>query len=102
MRLDLKEISKEFGNGDEAEGIRVLSYLTMHIRHARCKHPRWAEGKYHALGKIHSEYKEFEHAVEHETQVRCKAEAGDLVATLVRWLNGEHEKIPLKKVKRQK
>lgn len=90
MRLDVKEIAKVFGNGNETEGIRILSYLTMHITHARNKHPSFAEGIYHALGHIHSEYKELEHAVEHETQVRCKAEAGDLVATLVRLLNKEY------------
>lgn len=90
MQLEVNEIARAFGNGNEAAGIRILSYLTLHIQHARNKHKVFAEGQYHALGIIHSEYKEFEHAVEHETQVRCKAEAGDLVATLVRWLNKEH------------
>lgn len=101
MKLGWGEIANAFGNGDENEGVRILSYLTMHIRHARSKHPFFAEGAYQAIGVIHGEYKELEHAVEHETKIRCKAEGGDLVAAVIRFLNGEHTITPPEDTRRQ-
>lgn len=79
-----------FGNGDLRRGRQIMEIIALRLEHARTKHPVYAQGKYHALGVIRSEFRELEHAVEHESPARQFDEALDVIATAVRFLNGEH------------
>ena len=81
---------KAFGNGNERKGRAIMQAIALRLEQARDKHPLYAEGPYHALGVIHAEFKELEHAVEHETEARQKDEALDVIATSVRFLGEEY------------
>lgn len=81
---------KAFGNGNERKGRAIMQAIALRLEEARGKHPVYAEGPYHALGVIHAEFKELEHAVEHETEARQKDEALDVIATSVRFLGEEY------------
>lgn len=65
--------------------------IAARVEHARKKHPLFAEGKFHALGVIESEFRELEYAIEHESEDRQRDEALDVIATCVRFLCGEHK-----------
>lgn len=82
---------KAFGNGNERIGRAIMQAIALRLEEAREKHPLYAEGPYHALGVIHAEFKELEHAVEHETESRQKDEALDVIATSVRFLGEEYK-----------
>ena len=82
---------KAFGNGNEAKGRAIMQAIALRLEEARGKHPVYAEGPYHALGVIHAEFKELEHAVEHETESRQMDEALDVIATSVRFLGEEYK-----------
>lgn len=79
------------GNGDELKGYQLLDRFIWRLLHARDKHPKFAEGKYHALGVIASEYRELKHAVERESDERAYDEALDVMVTAFRFVAGEHE-----------
>lgn len=79
-----------FGNGNEKRGRAIMQAIALRLEEARGKHPLYAEGPYHALGVIHAEFKELEHAVEHETESRQMDEALDVIATSVRFLGEEY------------
>ncbi len=81
---------KAFGNGNERKGRAIMQAIALRLEEARGKHPLYAEGPYYALGVIHAEFKELEHAVEHETEARQKDEALDVIATSVRFLGEEY------------
>lgn len=85
-----EDICSIFGNGDFLKGAEILERLAMRLIEARKKHLLYAEGKYQALGVIHSEYCEFAHAVEHENIVRCEDECLDVLATCVRFMGMEY------------
>lgn len=82
---------KAFGNGNERIGRAIIQAIALRLEHARDKHPLYAEGPYHALGVIGSEFHELEKAVEHETESRQMDEALDVIATLVRFLGEEYK-----------
>lgn len=85
-----RRIRRAFGNGNERIGRAIMQAIALRLEEARGKHPVYAEGPYHALGVIHAEFKELEHAVEHETEARQKDEALDVIATSVRFLGEEY------------
>lgn len=81
------------GNGDFRRGRNLLEALAGRMQHARKKHSRFAEGKFQALGVIHAEYRELEHAVTSgEGKERERDEALDVVATCLRFWLGEHDR----------
>ena len=82
---------KAFGNGNEKRGRAIMQAVALRLEHARREHPLYAEGPYQALGVIGSEFRELEHAVEHETAARAMDEALDVVATAVRFLGEEYK-----------
>lgn len=88
----LQYVCDTFGNGDAERGFDILRGIASTLDHARDKHPTYAEGPYHALGVIHAEFRELEHAVEHEPEARQRAEARDVIATCVRYLNEEYKR----------
>lgn len=71
--------------------LRLLGTIAGRVEEARLKHPVFAEGAFHALGVIESEFHELEYAVEHESEERQKDEALDVIATCIRFLCGEHK-----------
>lgn len=82
---------KAFGNGNERKGRAIMQAIALRLEEAREKHPVYAEGPYHALGVVGSEFRELEKAVEHETESRQKDEALDVIATSVRFLGEEYK-----------
>lgn len=82
---------KAFGNGNERKGRAIMQAIALRLEEARDKHPLYAEGPYHALGVVGSEFRELEKAVEHETESRQMDEALDVVATAVRFLGEEYK-----------
>lgn len=84
-------IREAVGNGNAARGRMILEAIAARLNEARQKHPLYAEGPYQALGVIHSEFRELEKAVEHETESRQMDEALDVVATAVRFIGEEHK-----------
>ena len=89
-RID--KMYRGLGNNDEDAASGILTAICARIEHARKKHPVFAEGKYHALDVIESEFHELEYAIEHESDERQRDEALDVIATCIRFLCREHEK----------
>ncbi len=80
------------GKGDFRRGRNLLEALAGRMQHARKKHPRFAEGKFQALGVIHAEYLELEQAVaKNEGREREQDEALDTATTALRFFLLEHE-----------
>ena len=73
------------------ETFNLFQDIAARVEHARKKHPLFAEGKFHALGVIESEFRELEYAIDHESEDRQRDEALDVIATCVRFLCGEHK-----------
>lgn len=71
--------------------IEVLTEIVKRVNEAKVKHPFFAEGRYQALDVVEEEFKEFSHAVFHESEERQRDEALDVIATCFRFLCGEHE-----------
>ena len=90
-KADFSAMLAVWGNGNALLGYVVFYALTMRLVHARTKHPRFAEGRFEALGVIGAEYRELEKAIERESAQRQEDEARDVIATCLRFLNGEHE-----------
>lgn len=82
-------------NPGDHEFEQLVLTLYSGIDIARSKHPRFAEGKYEALGVISQEVKEFTEAVERESDKRSIEEALDVMVTCARYLAGEH--LPIEK-----
>ena len=74
-----------------AKVLQLFGTIAGRVEEARLKHPVFAEGAYHALGVIESEFHELEYAVEHESEERQKDEALDVIATCIRFLCDEHK-----------
>ena len=85
-----RRMRRAFGNGNEHKGRAIMQAIALRLEEAREKHPVYAEGQYQALGVIHGEFRELEHAVEHEIEARQADEALDVVATAVRFLGEEY------------
>lgn len=88
-RID--KLFRGLGNGDEETASALLTVICVRLEQARKKHPVFAEGSFHALGVIESEFHELEYAVEHESEARQKDEALDVIATCIRFLCDEHK-----------
>lgn len=69
----------------------VFEAIALRLAEARQKHPLWGEGKFYALGVIEDEFEEFKHAVLHESEYRQQQEALDVIATCVRFLQGDYK-----------
>ena len=87
----LLPVLAELGNGDPLKGELLLRSISQRVHHARRKHPMFAVGRYQALGVIEDEFKEFSHAIFHESEDRRRDEALDVIATCIRFLCGEHK-----------
>lgn len=85
-----RRMRRAFGNGNERKGREIMQAIALRLEEAREKHPLYAEGPYQALGVIHSEFRELEKAVGHETESRQMDEALDVIATTVRFLGEEY------------
>ena len=96
MAARIDKLFRGLGNGDEETASGILSVICVRLEHAREKHPVFAEGSFHALGVIESEFHELEYAIEHESEERQKDEALDVIATCIRFLCGEHKQEPKK------
>lgn len=90
-KVTYRRMRRAFGNGNERKGRAIMQAIALRLEEARGKHSIYAEGPYHALGVIHAEFKELEHAVEHETESRQKDESLDVIATSVRFLGEEYK-----------
>lgn len=69
----------------------TLDMIVEHVRHAREKHPDWRKTSAYALDVAGLEWQELQHAVKWESNARQKEEALDLVAVLVRFIEGDAE-----------
>ena len=79
------------GNGDILKGEALLRKIAERLIHARNKHPIFAEGVYQGLSRITDEHEELVYAVERETQERQFDEDLDVIATAIRFANGEYD-----------
>lgn len=87
------KLCRILGKGDFRRGRELLDAVAERMDHARKKHPVFAEGRFQALGVIHAEYREMEHAVTRdEGKGRERDEALDVVATCLRFWLGEHDR----------
>lgn len=91
VKMTYRAMRRAFGNGNERRGRAIMEAIALRLNHARTKHAVFAEGSPQALGVIQAEMDELTHAVEHETEARQLDEALDVVATCVRFANGEHD-----------
>lgn len=85
-----KKVFMSFGNGNSVRGVELVQAIAQRLDEAREKHPVYAWGKYQTLEVIRGELLELEHAVKHETLERARDEALDVIATVIRFLNGEY------------
>lgn len=80
------------GNGEPGRGYALLDMLCEVVRRARNLHPVFAEGEWQGIGIISAEIGELVRAVEKgEGEEREISEAFDSVATLWRFILGEHK-----------
>ncbi len=80
------------GNGDPGKGFTFVDHLCEVVRLARLKHPVFATGKAQALNLIGAEYGELlQAAVKGEGEEREIDESFDAIATLLRFIEGEHK-----------
>ena len=88
--FDMKEEFMAIGNGKLGRGKAIVRMIALRLMEARAKHPEFAVDKYHTIGVIGEEFREFENAVMHESEIRQIDEAYDIIAPTIRFLNGEH------------
>ena len=67
----------------------TLDRIVTHVRHAREKHPGWRKTPLYVKSVAALEWGEWEHAVEWENRSRAEEEALDLIAVLVRFIEGD-------------
>ena len=92
MTKSLAFCVEEIGNGDFEKGKKIIENLAQRLHEARMKHPRWANrGAGYALEAIGGEFAEFKAEVMADNQERQIDEAYDVLATVCRFINGEHE-----------
>lgn len=77
------------GNGDKKRGGEILLAIASGLREERKANPVFAEGPYHALGKIGGLYEDFSNAVTMKSYGQ-RGIALALILALVRYLNDEH------------
>ena len=69
----------------------TIDRITEHVRHAREKHPDWRKTAEYAMSVADLEYGELRHALHWESQKRVEEEALDMIAVLVRIVEGDHK-----------
>lgn len=69
----------------------VLKRIMDRVNHARTKHPDWLKRDDYVLSVAEMEWYEFCHALNWEGRTRAGEEALDLIAVLVRYLEGDAE-----------
>ena len=69
----------------------TLDMIVEAVRHAREKHPDWRKTQDYVVSVAELEWNEVRHAIAWESRKRAKAEALDLVAVLVRFIEGDAE-----------
>ena len=68
----------------------TMERISEHVRHARNKHPEWRKTPDYAFAVAELEWNEIHHALRWETQKRVEEEALDLIAVLIRIIEGDH------------
>ena len=69
----------------------VIDMLKAHVAHARDKHPDWIPNDDYVLSVAEMEWHEFFHALKFEGRKRAVEEGLDLMAVLVRFIEGDAE-----------
>lgn len=69
----------------------TLDRIAKHVDHAREKHPEWRKTAEYALSVAELEYGELRHALHWESPKRQEEEALDMIAVLVRIIEGDHK-----------
>lgn len=82
----LKAIKDKSGSHDD-----VVKRIMDRVIHARTKHPDWLKRDDYVLSVAEMEWHEFCHALSWEGRTRASEEALDLIAVLVRYLEGDAE-----------
>lgn len=90
---DLFEESDTSIRSDEKRGanrsVDVFSKIAAHVEHARNKHPDWYPSTEYVCAVAEMEWREFLFALEWEGEARAQEEALDLIAVLVRYIEGD-------------
>jgi hypothetical protein len=60
-----------------------------HVRHAREKHPAWRKTTQYVQSVAGLEWREWHHALDWENRSRAEEEALDLIAVLIRFVEGD-------------
>lgn len=89
-RADIIDALRTIGNGDIDNGKALLVALSERLIHAREKHPEFAKSDVGAWNVINDEVNELLRAVWYESPERMQDELLDVLATSVRFYNGEH------------
>lgn len=77
---------QELGEGNTEAGLAILNAVALGLFIARKEHPSFSiDGVYEELG-------EFLYSVYHEDWAEQTSEAMDLIITLIRFINREHER----------
>ena len=69
----------------------TIDSIVEHVRHARAKHPEWRKTQDYVVSVAELEWNEVRHAMAWESRKRAKEEALDLIAVLVRFIEGDAE-----------
>ena len=89
----VKEIAAAHARAEAAKGCgdcpAVIREIMEHVIHARAKHPHWYPSDDYVLSVAEMEWGEFAHALRWESRKRAHEEALDLIAVLVRFLQGD-------------
>jgi hypothetical protein len=67
----------------------TLDRVVTHVRHAREKHPAWRRTPQYVKSVADMEYREWIHAIDWENRTRAEEEALDLIAILIRFVEGD-------------
>ena len=67
----------------------TVERLENHVSHARNKHPEWIKSADYVVDVAEQEWGEVKHALRWEGRERAKEEAYDLMAVLVRFIEGD-------------
>ena len=69
----------------------TLDSIASRVNHARTKHPEWIKNDEYVCAIAELEWNEFKHALNWEGRSRAEDEALDLIAVLVRFIEGDAE-----------
>lgn len=72
--------------------LETLRRIDAHVIHARQKHPHWFPHDDFVRSVAEMEFDEFSHAISWENRKRAEEEALDVIAVMVRFLEGDDQK----------